>query len=78
MKKALAIKDRVDRIERLHQDPPVRDWDEMTAWGMDHIDGDLVLVETAVIKCPSCDEDAFWARGRVACPDCETKQRLVG
>lgn len=73
---ALTIEGRVDRIERLHRDPPVTS--ERTAWGVDRIDGELVLIESAVISCPDCGQKSLWARGVAACPHCQQSHRLVG
>lgn len=76
MNAAIAVDGQVDRIERLHADPPV-EW-ARTAWGVDEMDGDVVLVETAVIECPQCGGQAHWARGCVACGECDTRQKLIG
>jgi len=77
MNYALPVDGSVDRIRRLYQDPPV-EWDGTTAWGVDDIEGDTVLIETALIECPDCGAKAYWARGRVACSGCGTHRRLVG
>ncbi|WP_436910309.1 hypothetical protein [Halosimplex marinum] len=78
MSLALPVDGTVDRVRRLRRDPPVKY--DRTAWGVDEIDGEMVLVETAVIDCPDpeCDGRAFWADGVAACGSCETRQRLIG
>lgn len=76
MSRALAVNGRIDRIERLHSDPPA-EW-ERTSWAICERRGDTVLVETAIVSCPECGGEAFWAHGRVACGECETRQRLIG
>jgi hypothetical protein len=77
MSEALPVDGKVDRIERLHQDPPV-EWDGMTAWGTDDMQGEKVLIETAVIDCPECSERAYWARGVAACDHCEQRHTVIG
>ena len=73
---ALCIEGCVDDIRRLHQNPPV-EWDNRTAWSI-HTDGERhVLLESAVVACPDCDETAFWRNGHLRCHGCERK-RLIG
>lgn len=71
------VTERVDRIERLHQNPPV-EWDGRTVWGVADRDGDRVLIESAFVDCPDCDEPAHWARGRLVCVNCGSVKRMVG
>ena len=73
-KVALQIDGRVDRTERLHDDPPV-EYDK-TAWAVSETEDEAVLIECAVLPCPSCSEESFWKSGRVACGDCG-RQRMV-
>ncbi len=75
-KQALQIDGTVDEIRRLQREPPSQ-YDK-TAWAIDDVDGVTLLIECAVIPCPSCGEAAFWNGGYVACADCRTRQRLVG
>jgi len=77
MSEALAVDGQVDRIERLHQNPPV-EWDGTTAWAADDMDGEKVLIETAIIDCPECSEKAYWARGTAACTNCQQRHTLIG
>jgi len=72
----MGMEGRVDRIERLHRDPPEQ-WDR-TAWGIDRIDGDTVLVEVALVACPECGSWACWRQGVMGCGNCETRKRMVG
>jgi len=74
--RALAVEGEVDDIRRLHRDPP-QDYD-MTAWSVQEMDGETVLIETAVIECPDCEQRAYWASGVVACSHCQQRQRLIG
>jgi hypothetical protein len=77
MSEALAVDGKVDRIERLHQNPPV-EWDGTTAWAADDMDGEKVLIETALIDCPECSERAYWARGIAACTNCQQRHTVIG
>lgn len=73
---AVPVNGKVDRVRWLRRDPPAEF--DRTAWGIEEIDGDTVLVETALISCPDCGELAFWAAGYADCRECENRQRLVG
>ena len=77
MSTALVVPEKVDRIKRLHQDPPV-EWSGETAWSAVRRDGETILQEHAFIECPDCDEQAFWINGRMACSNCETRKQLRG
>jgi len=74
---ALLVEGEVDEIRRLHRDAPTAE-QHGTAWSVDDIDGEKVLLECAVIDCPDCGERAYWARGIAACRHCETQHRLIG
>lgn len=76
MKRALPVSGKVDRIERLHRDPPAQ-WDR-TAWAVVEEDGEKIMREHAVIECPNCSERAYWTKGFVGCSHCDTKQPLRG
>jgi hypothetical protein len=73
---ALGVSGEVDEIRRLHRDPPTEC--EQTAWSVVEDGGEKVLLETAVVDCPDCEQRAYWASGVVACSHCQQRQRLIG
>ena len=73
---ALGVDGEVDEIHRLHRDPPAEV--DKTAWAVVERDGQTVLMETAVVDCPTCGERAYWKRGVAACSHCQERRRLVG
>lgn len=73
---ALPVAGEVDEINRLHRDPPAEF--EGTAWAAVQQDGQTVLLETAIVDCPTCGERAYWKAGVAACDHCQERRRLVG
>lgn len=73
---ALVVDGEVDRIVRLHRDPPVAS--DKTAWATVRRHGDRILAEHAVVDCPDCGGRSFWKAGLVGCPNCEESKRLIG
>ena len=73
---ALGVQGRIDTINRLQRDPPQQY--DMTAWTAMKRDGETVLVECAVIECPTCEGRAYWKQGVAACNECQERRRLVG